>query len=146
MSNIEFKIATLEDVPNIINLCNECFFEQTDIEKAMDIFKQTLNDTNQIYLLGSFNGQAIAHAKITIVPTIFEGMEQYAILNHVCVKEQFRKHSIATHMLEEITKICKERNCISLKLWSNNYRRPAHACYLHFGFIKNDATFFSKDI
>ena len=49
-------------------------------------------------------------------------------------------------MLKEIENICKERNCSSLKLWSNNIRFAAHECYKKFGFTANDATFFSKEI
>jgi len=73
-------------------------------------------------------------------------METYAIVNHVCVRGDYRRHKIATKMLDEIVKICKVRNCISIKLWSNNFRKAAHACYRNYGFIANDAVFFTLDI
>ena len=34
----------------------------------------TKNDKNQIYLVGTINGQIIAHTKITVIPTIYEKM------------------------------------------------------------------------
>lgn len=144
--NVEFKIAKSDDVKNIIDLCNECFFENTSIEYAKKVFEETKHDPNNIYLIGILDGKVIAHTKITIIRTIYENMNTYAILNHVCVKPEYRRHNIATHMLEEIQKICKEKGCKVMELWSNNVRVPAHACYKKFGFRLDDAGFFSKTI
>ena len=105
-----------------------------------------MNDENQIYVVGFIDGKLIAHMKVTVIPTMYEGMETYAILNHVCVKPEYRRHNIATHMLDYVKKIAKEKNCIALELWSKNFRVPAHACYKNYGFEVVDAKFFSKSI
>ena len=144
--NIEFSIATLEDVEKIIDLCNECFNESTSYSFAKQSFEKTLNDENQIYINGYVNGLLVSHVKVTIIPTMYEGMETYAILNHVCVKPEYRRHDIATHMLDYVKQIAKERNCIALELWSKNFRQAAHACYKNYGFEVVDAKFFSKSI
>lgn len=143
---VSFRRATLEDVESIIELCNECFDENTSLEYAKRVFLETEKDPNQIYLIGIVGGEVIAHTKITIIPTIYEKMNTYAILNHVCVRPDYRRHNIATKMLSECEKIAKEQNAKVVELWSNNFRQPAHACYKHFGFIVNDAKFFSKKI
>ena len=49
---VSFKIATLEDVDAIIELCNECFEENTDIEYAKKVFNESSSDKNQIYIVG----------------------------------------------------------------------------------------------
>lgn len=143
---IKFRTATSDDVEAIINLCNECFNENTSIEYAKKVYKETENDKNQIYIIGLDNDKVIAHTKITIIPTIYEKMNTYSILNHVCVKPEYRRHNIATRMLDECAKISKEHNCVAMELWSNNFRQPAHACYKNYGFVVNDAKFFSKEI
>lgn len=143
---VKFRIATREDVEKIIKLCNECFDESTSIEYALRIWDQTKDDPNQIYLIGIVDNEVIAHTKITVIPTIYEKMNTYSILNHVCVKPEYRRHNIATKMLIECEKISKDRNCVAMELWSNNFRQPAHACYKNYGFIVNDAKFFSKEI
>lgn len=143
---VKFRIATREDVEKIIKLCNECFNESTSMEYALRIWDQTKDDPNQIYLIGIVDNEVIAHTKITIIPTIYEKMNTYSILNHVCVKPEYRRHNIATKMLIECEKISKDRNCVAMELWSNNFRQPAHACYKNYGFIVNDAKFFSKEI
>lgn len=143
---VDFRIATEKDVEAIIDLCNECFFEKTSLEYAKRIFEETKDSPNDIYLIGEAEGKIIAHAKITIIKTIYEKMNIYAILNHVCVKPEYRRHNIATKMLKEIEKICKENNCKVMELWSQNVRVPAHACYKNYGFTLDDAGFFSKEI
>lgn len=143
---IEFKVAEVEDVEGIVKLCNECFDEKTDLFKAKKIFFNVQHDSNQIYLIGIVNGEIVAHTKMTIVPTIFEPMGTFAILNHVCVKPDFRRHDFATKMLVECEKIAKERGCNAIHLWSKNFRLPAHACYKRYGFEAVDAQFFSKKI
>lgn len=143
---VKFRKATIEDVEEIIKLCNECFGEETRMEYAKCVFEETMHDTNQIYLVGILDDQIVAHTKITIIPTIYEKMNTYSIINHVCVKPEYRRHNIATQMLDEVTQICKNMGCKTIELWSNNYRVPAHACYNKYGFVPNDATFFSKEI
>ncbi len=143
---VEFRKATIDDVEGIIALCNECFSENTSLEYATKVFKETAQDENNIYLVGTVNGQIIAHAKLTMIPTMYEKMNKYCILNHVCVKPEYRRHKIATQMLEVCEKICKEQNCVCMELWSNNFREAAHACYKHYGFIVNDAKFFSREV
>lgn len=142
---IKFKIADESKVKGIVELCNECFDENTSLEEAERIFKMQ-KDPNQIYIIGECDKEIIAHTRIAIVPTIFEGMETFAILNHVCVRPDFRKHKIATKMLEIVRNVCKERGCVNIKLWSKNFRVPAHKCYEKFGFEKIDAAFFELNI
>ena len=143
---IVFRKATIADVEAIVKLCNECFEEDTDIELAKAFFEKNQYDNNQIYLVGEVNGKIIAHTRLTIIPTMFKGMDTYSILNHVCVKPEYRRCNIATYMLDVCEKISKQRNCIAMKLWSKNFRVPAHECYYHYGFVAEDAKFFSKEI
>lgn len=141
-----FKIATREDIEDIISLCNLCFNETTSLEYARNSFIETEQDPNQIYIIGRLDGKIVAHTKITIIPTMYEKMNTYAILNHVCVHPDYRRHNIATQMLDECVRLCKEKNCVKIELWSMNFREAAHACYKNYGFQIDDAKFFSFEI
>ena len=143
---VTFRKAKREDIRGIVDLCNECFDEKTSYEYAEKVFLETAMDPNNIYLIGIENGKIIAHTKISIIRTIFNDMNTYSILNHVCVKPEYRRHNLATRMLEIIETICIDQECTSMKLWSNNTRVPAHKCYQKFGFQKEDAGFFEKKI
>ena len=143
---VEFKIATIDDIEGIIKLCNECFGENTNLEYAKNIFLQNKNDPNQIYLIGIVKNEIVAHAKITIIPTIYEDMNTYAILNHVCVKPEYRRQRIGMILMDECFKISKQHKCKSVELWSKNFRKAAHGLYHEYGFEIVDAKFFSKNI
>jgi GNAT superfamily N-acetyltransferase len=84
--------------------------------------------------------------KITIIPTIYEDMNTYAILNHVCVKPDVRRHHLGTKLLDATFRICAKCGVKTVELWSKNFREAAHALYKHYGFEVVDAKFFSKDI
>ncbi len=144
--NIEFRKATIDDVAGIISLCNECFKADTSVEYARRVFMDTYMDKNQIYLVGIYDGKVIAHTKITIVPMMYEEMKTYAVLNHVCVKPEYRRHNIATLMLRACEQVAKFMNCNELRLWSGNDNGVAHRCYLNFGFEIDDSKFFEKSI
>lgn len=144
--DVKFRIATKDDVKAIIDLCNECFDETTPLEYAMEVFEKTEKDENQIYLVGEVDNKIVAHAKITIIPTIYKKMNTYSILNHVCVKPDYRRHNLATKMLEVCERISKEHHCVKMELWSMNFREAAHACYKNYGFNVDDAKFFSYEI
>lgn len=147
---VNFKIASIEDVEAIVELCNECFDENTSIDHAKKVFAETLSDKNQIYIVGYISEEGkeklVAHTKLTIIPTIYEKMNTYAILNHVCVKPEYRRHNIATKLLVECEKVSKAHGCVIMELWSRNFRHAAHECYKHYGFKVDDASFFSKEI
>ncbi len=142
---LKFCLAKEEDIKEVVELTNICFDENTDAEEAKLRFLKS-NDGNHFYLIGLLDGKVVAHTLINIISTAFDGMETYAILNHVCVLPEYRRHHIATHMMNVVKKICKEKNCISIKLWSKNFRQPAHKCYLREGFEIIDAKFFELDL
>ena len=143
---LKFRFAKEEDIPELIHVCNLCFDENTDVDKALKVFQDTYSDKNQLYLIGILDGKIIAHTRITIIPTMFDGMDTYAVLNHVCVLPEYRRHHIAQHMMSVIKKICMERGCSTIKLWSRDFRQPAHKCYLKEGFQILDAKFFELNL
>ncbi|MGE5456707.1 MAG: GNAT family N-acetyltransferase [Ignavibacteriales bacterium] len=143
---VEFRIATESDIEGIIQLCNECFNEKTSLEYAKKMFDKNKNDENTIQIIGVLDNNIIAYVRLAIVPTMFEDMNTYAIINHFCVKDEYRRKNIATSLLKEVNKICLSKGIKSLKLWSKNFRIPAHSCYKKFGFETIDAAFFEREV
>lgn len=143
---VKFRPATRADLEDTIALTNECFDEHTPLDYAEKVWDQTENDPNTIYLNGYLDGQLVAHVRIAIIPTIYEEMNTFAILNHVCVKPDVRRQHLGTKLLDESFKICRERDVKVIELWSKNFREAAHALYYKYGFEVVDAKFFSKDI
>lgn len=143
---VEFKLATDNDIQGIIKLCNDCFEESTSLNYAKKIFKKNKHDKNTVQIVGKLNKEIIAYARLAIIPTMFEDMNTYAIINHFCVKPEYRRKNIATDLLKVIDKICSSKKIKSIKLWSKNFRIPAHSCYKKYGFKIIDASFFEKEV
>ncbi len=143
---VTFREMKKKDVPEVIALCNEVFKENTSLSYAMGVYKKHRKDPNQIYIVGIVDGKIVAHLKISVIQTIYEDMNTYCILNHVGVKEEYRRHGIATKMLDVAFKIANEKGCKTVELWSNNVRTAAHACYYNYGFELDDAGFFSMSV
>ena len=146
MNIIKFRKANIDDVYNIVDLCNRCFNENTDRLKAKEIFEKTMNDKNNIYLIGEFDGKIISHTKITIVRTMFENIDSYALLNHVCVDPDYRRYNVATYMLDEIKRICINFKCNYIRLWSRIDREEAQSFYRKYGFTSDGLNFFSMEL
>ncbi len=141
-----FKNLELGDIEATIDLCNLCFSETTDYEYAKKVFLENMNNPNDIYINGLVDGKVIAHAKLTVIKTMYKPMATYGILNHVCVHPDYRRHQIATHLLDVLFKVAKDSNCEVVELWSKNFRQAAHGCYKKYGFELVDAGFFSKEV
>lgn len=141
-----FKSMEERDIEATLALCNKCFEENNDYDYAKKVYLETMNDSNNIYINGVLDGKVIAHAKLTIVKTIYTPMSTYGMLNHICVDPDYRRHHIATYLLDVLFKIAKDNNCKEVVLWSKNFRTAAHACYKRYGFELLDAGFFSKEV
>jgi len=141
-----FKELELEDLKSTIDLCNLCFDEETDYEYAKQVYLETKDDPNNIYINGIYNGEVIAHTKLTIIKTMYKPMATYALINHLCVKPEFRRHHLASHLLDAVFQVAKDYNCVEVSLWSKNFRVPAHSCYKKYGFELLEAGFFTKKV
>ena len=141
---VEFRVMGESELEETIKLCNECFEENTPLEYAERLWMRRNDD--QIYVVGVLEGQIVAHALINIIPTIYENMNTYAILNHVCVKPAVRRGGIGTQLLDYCFAIAKERGCKTVELWSKNFRVAAHGLYHKYGFSVMDAKFFEKEV
>lgn len=141
-----FKGLEEKDIEKTIDLCNKCFDEKTDYEYAKKVYLETMHDSNNIYVNGFCDGIIVAHAKLTIIKTIYKPMATYGILNHICVDPEYRRHHIGTYLLDVMFKLAKDNNCNAIELWSKNFRTAAHACYKRYGFKLVEAGFFSKEV
>lgn len=59
--DVQFRVATSDDIVGIIDLCNKCFNEHTDLDYAREIYEENKSDRNQIYLIGILDNEIIYH-------------------------------------------------------------------------------------
>lgn len=141
-----FRRATADDLRDVVDLINRCFDESNTVEYATTAWENSINDPNQIYINGYLDGELVAHLKITIIPTIYDDMATYAMLNHVCVRPDVRRNHLGTKLLDEAFAACRDAGVTKVVLWSKNFREAAHAMYRKYGFEVVDAKFFERKI
>lgn len=142
--DITFRIMTREDLPELIELTDLCFNETTSLEYAEGAYDK--KTTDQIYVVGVKDDKIVAHALVNIITTIYEPMNIYAILNHVCVHPDYRRQNYGTKLLDYCFEVAKSRGCKTVELWSKNFRTAAHGLYHKYGFNVVDAAFFGKEV
>ena len=144
---VDFRQMNESDIEETIKLCNLCFDENTNFEDALNVYKKNAIDKTCFYIVGcTEDKKIIAHVRLQFIETMYASMRGYAILNHVCVHPNYRRHKIGTELLTYVSNICRQKNIAEMKLWSNNYRVSSHALYKSFGFDPVDATFYTKKI
>lgn len=70
----------------------------------------------------------------------------YAFLNYVCVKKEYRNKGIASNMLEYVFNICRKNNISYIELTSNDKRVEARKLYSDMGFVIRETNVFRKEI
>lgn len=142
----KFRVATEKDLSAIVALCNKCFEENTPLEYAEKVFAESRANQNQIYIVGEAGGKIVAHGLVNIIPTMYDDMRKYAILNHICVDPEVRRGGIGTKLLDACFAVAEFYGCKTVDLWSKNFRTAAHGLYKKYGFEVLDAKFFEKEL
>ena len=136
---MEVKFVRYEDQykDDVIKLINKSF-ENHNITNILDTF-------NVVGLVGLFAGHAISYLNITFCVDVIKN-NKYAIINHVCVDEEYRGNNIGKDMMIEAINICKSNNCNVIKLTSNSNRVAANKLYQSLGFGIRETNVYEKVI
>lgn len=148
--NIDSAMLKLEDESNI-NLAQTCDLEQiadiydksfetvTDIQKMAVNFRHIRRNPNYYALVEKEGSVVKGFAMLVVLEDIFENCNPYATLWSVCVAPEYRRHGVATKLLEQVDKVANERNCEFITLITGNSRTDAHALYRKNGYdLKKD--------
>ena len=103
------------------------------------------NTTNNIEIVAVYNDQIIGYLTINKLYDSVRNIN-YAFLNYVCVKKEYRNKGIASNMLEYVFNICKKLNISYIELTSNDKRIEAQYLYQNMGFSIRETNVFRKEI
>ena len=123
MKNMQITNMTLSDL-ELIKLNLETEFDDF---WNYNILKNALQNTNNILLVAKNNENIVGFTVINVV------LDEATIENIVTKKDMRNKH-IASNLMEEAIKICKEKNLSCLTLEVNSLTTPAINLYQKFNF------------
>ena len=131
---IDIRTYKTSDKDSLNILLNEVY----NLEKKEDT-------NNNLEIVADYNNQIIGYLTINKLYDSVRNIN-YAFLNYVCVKKEYRNKGIASHMLEYVFNICKELNVSYIELTSNDKRTEARKLYNDMGFIVRETNVFRKEI
>lgn len=138
---IEFRTATLDDLPRIVRMLADDFlgstrerYEDPLPESYIKAFREIEADPNNELIVAEKGGDVIGMMQLTFTPSIsFQGGKR-ATVESVRVDEKYRGQGIGREMMLWTIERAREEGCISLQLTTNAERGDAHRFYKNLGF------------
>ncbi len=115
------------------------------LKESFNLEKKGNNNNNNIELVAVHNNIVVGYL---VINKVFDSLKNnyYALINYVCVKEEYRNNKIGSNLLQKAIGICKEENIIYIELTSNKNRVEAQHLYKKYGFIIRDTDVFRKEL
>ena len=123
--NIQISKLTKEDLPGIFEVEKESF----PIPWPISSFEEELNNLLATYLVAKQDEKIIAYIGMWFV------MDECHIMN-IAVLKEYRRQGIASTLINEMFRLCKEHEThyVMLEVRKNNI--PAQELYQKFGFTQ----------
>lgn len=140
-TNLTFRLATIEDLPEIINMLADDVYgakreNSTDIvsDKYLNAFKKIQQDPNQELTVAEINGSKVATFQLTFIQYLnFEGTLR-AQIEAVRTHSAYRGQGIGTKVLLYAINRAREKGCQLIQLTSDKRRLEAIKFYEKLGF------------
>lgn len=140
-TNLTFRLATTEDLPEIIKMLADDVYgavreNSTTIvsDKYLNAFKKIQEDPNQELTVAEINGNKVATFQLTFIQYLnFEGTLR-AQIEAVRTHSEYRGQGIGTKILIYAINRAKEKGCHLVQLTSDKRRTEAIKFYERLGF------------
>lgn len=140
-TNLTFRLATIEDLPEIISmLVDDVYGAQRESvtekisDKYLSAFKKIQEDPNQELTVAEINGNKVATFQLTFIQYLnFEGALR-AQVEAVRTHSDYRGQGIGTKVLNYAINRAREKDCQLIQLTSDKRRTEAIKFYEKLGF------------
>ena len=123
MSHIEIAKMTKEDLPGVFEVEKDAF----PIPWPISSFEEELNNILSTYLVAKLENKIVGYIGVMFV------MDECHVLN-IAVDSKYRKMGIATQLVNEVFKHCKEHKTTYMMLEVRATNIPAQKLYSKLGF------------
>ena len=141
MSAVTFRVARREDLPAIVVLLADDDingFRENSAEPLVagygKAFDAIARDDNNYLFVGEQDGEVIATAQVTFVPTLVAQGATRAIVEGVRVSSKLRSRGIGEKLLAFCEEVARKRGSTVLQLTTSMGRVHAHRFYERIGY------------
>jgi ribosomal protein S18 acetylase RimI-like enzyme len=139
--SLTFRIATIDDLPSIVQLLADDFLGQQreDLSEPLNenyikAFREMESDPNNELIVAELDGEIVGTLQLLITPSLSYKGGKRSRVESVRVDSNLRGQSIGREMMFWAIERAKEKGCISMELSSHNERKDAHRFYEKLGF------------
>lgn len=139
--SIEFRIATITDLPQILALLADDDLGRTretiteEIAPAyLDAFKEIEADSNNELIVGVAGHDVVAVLQVTYIPNLTLKGTKRAQIEGVRVSSKIRGQGLGTRLFDFAFQRARERGCKLAQLTTNKTRTDAIRFYENIGF------------
>ena len=139
MSDLEFRPATVEDVPTIVAMLADDPLGASrespeDLRPYLAAFERLATDPNQRLIVAVLDGEVVGTLQLTFVPGLSRRASTRAIIEAVRVNTAERGHGVGGRMLTWAIEEARRESCALVQLTSDLSRTDAHRFYEQLGF------------
>lgn len=135
-NNLSVRRMNTNDIDIVKEIYSEAFRKQVS---------SVIDYTNEDIYVVCLDDEIAGMCMVDYIDDIFIS-RRTALVNGVCVGEEYRGKGIATFMLDEIEKLALEDGCTEIMLTSSSKRVCANKLYKKLGFEIKDTNVFKKKI
>ncbi len=141
MEKITYRIATENDLPEVVSLCAMLYEESGGVtpspQKATAIFKRIKRYPDYRIYLAEVAGNIVGTFTLLIFDNLGHGAAPSAIVENVVVSPEYRGQGIGKRMMDFALQQAREAGCYKLALSTNLKREDAHRFYESLGYKKH---------
>jgi GNAT superfamily N-acetyltransferase len=142
--SLTFRIATIDDLPSIVQLLADDFLGQQreDLseplnENYINAFREMESDPNNELIVAELDGEIVGTLQLVITPSLSYKGGKRSMVESVRVDSELRGQGIGREMMLWAIERAKKKGCISMHLTSHKERDDAHRFYEKLGFSKS---------
>jgi len=142
--NLNFRLATREDLPDIVQMLAEDDlgaqrerFETPLHQSYYDAFEAIDADPNHELVVAEIDGKVIGTLHLMYLPSISYQGGMRAQVESVRVTSRLRGQGVGAEMMEWALERARGRGCHLMQLTSHKSREDAHRFYERLGFTKS---------
>jgi len=99
------------------------------------------HDSNQLLLVGEFDGNVVAMLQLTFIPGLSRKGAWRALIEAVRVDRSLRSRGVGHWLIAQAIQLARERSCRLVQLTSDKKRLEAHRFYGDLGFVASHEGF-----
>ncbi|MBD8511631.1 GNAT family N-acetyltransferase [Photobacterium sp. CAU 1568] len=102
--------------------------------QAMKCWQDLLNSPHTKIIVADIDGVLASTCQLGLVPTMTNGGQPFAIIEHVITSAQYRRQGLSQKVIEKALSLAWDMGCYKVMLLSGENRPEAHHLYEKVGF------------